>query len=144
MFLIVGLVIAVGVILAKWPMALEIVTENGKKSLSFSWPHEESIAYILSDGFFVAGVLVFGMGALKFLRNKGAFDIMSYGVSYVIYSTIPALSINRPEELRNEDFYDYTQRKQAERKPAGDILIAGGVYLLLSAIMLVVYSIIGY
>lgn len=141
--LIIGLAIAVGVVLMKWPIQSDTQIVNGVEKKIYTWSYDESLAYMLCDGFFVTGVLVFGMGALKAFRNKGTFDVLSYGVSSLLYTAIPMLD-RRPEEQRTEGFYDYTQRKQAERKPAGDILIAGGVYLVLAAIMLVIYLIIGY
>lgn len=137
---VLGLILAVVVIFIKWPVEKTTEIVDGVEKSCWSWYPEISLFHKLSDGFFVSGVLIFGIGALKFFRNKGTFDILSYGVSSVIYTAIPMLDRRKPER-RNEDFYGYTQRKQEERKPASELLIAGGVYLALAALMLVLYSI---
>lgn len=137
-WLVIGFILAIAVIFIKWPV--EKVTEvvGGVEKTCWSWYPEVPFFHKLCDGFFVSGVLIFGMGALKFFRNKGAFDVMSYGVMSAVYTAIPALDKRTPER-RSEDFYDYTQRKQMERKPAAEPLIAGSVYLILSAVALILY-----
>lgn len=105
------------------------------------WNEERSLLHQLCDGAFVSGVLLFGMGGLKFFRNKGVFDGMAYGVTSVYYTMFPAAKAKKPLELQHEDFYDYTQRKREERKPAGDLLIVGGIYLAASVVLLALYLI---
>ncbi|MDE6108144.1 MAG: DUF3899 domain-containing protein [Oscillospiraceae bacterium] len=89
----------------------------------------------LCDGFFVAAVLLLGMGTIKTARNKGSFDVAGYGVSYTIGLVFPAL---RREE--KEDMAQYRERKAGERKSSKGMLLAGLVYLALSVLSLVVYE----
>lgn len=138
--LIAGLLLVLVVIFTKWPVEKVTQVVDGVEKTQWSWYPEISIFHKLCDGFFVAGVLIFGVGALKFFRNKGTFDVLSYGVSSLVYTAIPMLDKREPEQ-RNEDFYGYTQRKREERKPASELLIAGGVYLALALVMLVLYSV---
>ena len=119
-FLVVGLVIAIAVIIANWRLT-QPVTQR------------------LSDGFFVAGVLLIGMGGLKYVRNQGFFDMASYGITAAFHTAFPGTRSNSPLDQREEDFLSYKERKKAERKPATEILLAGAAYLALAAIMLVIY-----
>lgn len=100
---------------------------------------DAGIAYILSNGFFVAGVLVMGFGGLTYVRNEGMFDIFSFGVSRLFTVRWPGLS-PMSEEHRKEKYVDYKVRKQKERKtsPKG-LLAAGGLYFILAVLMLVIY-----
>ncbi len=85
-----------------------------------------SILRCLCDAFFVSGVMLTGVGGLRFFRNKGAFDIAGYGVSSVFHLVFPAAGHER------EDFYDYRQRKAEKRKGAGPLLFTGAAFLVLS------------
>lgn len=89
----------------------------------------------LCDGFFVAAVLLLGIGSIKTARNKGTFDVAGYGVSYMVGMAFPAL---RREE--KEDIHQYRERKSQERKSSRGMLLAGLVYLTLSVLALVVYE----
>lgn len=107
------------------------------------WTRGYAVIHMLCDGFFVTAVLFLGMGGLKFFRNKGTFDVMSYSVSSVFQLHFPFVKMDSPLNARQEDFADYKERKKAKRKPASDLLWAGLVYLVLALIMLVVYLLIG-
>lgn len=96
------------------------------------------VVHLLCDGFFVAAVLLLGSGGLVICRNKGAFDMMGYGVKSVVNMVIPATRLGGPEQ--DEDYPTYCQRKAAERKPAPHLLVAGGIYLALSVVCMVIYS----
>ena len=90
----------------------------------------------LCDGFFVAAVLLLGVGGIRAARNKGTFDVAGFGLRQVVDMTIPAL---RREE--KEDMQQYRERKAKERKSSVGLLLAGGVYLALSVIALVIYEV---
>ena len=92
----------------------------------------------LCDGFFVAAVLLLGIGGIKAARNKGSFDVAGFGLRHVVDITIPAL---RREE--KEDLQQYRERKAMERKSSVGLLLAGGIYLVLSVIALAVYELAG-
>ena len=89
--------------------------------------------HCLCDGLFVAAVMLLGTGGLKAVRNQGVFDVIGYGMKYVIETVIPAL---RSEE---ENLYSYRERKEASRKSAKSILFAGVVYLVLSIVIMLMY-----
>ena len=94
----------------------------------------------ICDGFFVAAVMVMGFGGLVWCRNKGAFDMVTFGISTAFHIHFP---LSKGLYKEDETFVEYKERKAKQRKPAEGILIAGGVYLLLSLVALVVYYIIG-
>ena len=88
----------------------------------------------LCDGFFVAAALLLGVGGLRAIRNKGAFDVAGYGISSALRTTFPLLRGDQ-----DEDIMGYRQRKAERRKGAGGLLTAGVVYLVLSVIVLFLY-----
>lgn len=90
----------------------------------------------LCDGTFVAAVMLLGIGGIKGIRNKGAFDVMGFGVKSTVETFLPFL-----QRGEKEDPIAYRERKEAERKPAGGMLIAGIVYFVVSVIVLVFYQI---
>ena len=99
---------------------------------------EYGVLRSLCDGFFVAAVLLLGTGGIKAARNKGIFDVSGFGLRHVVDMTIPAL---RREE--KEDLHQYRERKALERKSSVGLLLAGGVYLALSVIVLIIYELAG-
>ena len=92
----------------------------------------------LCDGFFVAGVLILGSGGLKFVRNQGQFDVITYGVSHWFTNRWSGLS-PMSQEHRDEDLAEYKERKREERKSPLGLVIAGVIYLVLAGIMLLFY-----
>ncbi len=93
---------------------------------------------LICDGCFVAGILVGGTGCLMLAANEGMFDIFGYGISFVLNLHWSGI-FHKPEELRRESYADYKVRKSASRSSPGGVLLAGGIYLLLAAILLVIY-----
>ena len=93
---------------------------------------------LICDGCFVAGILVGGAGCLMLAGNEGMFDIFGYGISFVLNLHWSGI-FHMPEERRRERYADYKARKRASPSAPGGILLAGGVYLLLAAVFLVVY-----
>ena len=87
------------------------------------------------DGFFVAAVMLLGMGTIRAVYNRGAFDVAGYGLHMAIELVLPVL---RREE--KEDIHQYRERKAAERKSPAGLLLAGTVYLVLSLAVLAVYE----
>ncbi|MCD7755185.1 MAG: DUF3899 domain-containing protein [Firmicutes bacterium] len=95
----------------------------------------ESIAGRISDGCFVAAVVLLGFGGLVFARNQGTFDMMAYSVSSVFRIHVPGSAIGKEKE----DFADYKERKAAARKSPSGMLLAGVIYLVVSLVLLGVY-----
>ena len=92
------------------------------------------VLHSLCDGFFVAATILLGVGGLRGVRNRGAFDVAGYGISSVLHTTFPSLWKDK-----DEDIVGYRQRKAESRKGARGLLAAGAVYLALSVIVLCLY-----
>lgn len=107
--------------------------------LSLRWSRETGIWAQLCDAFFVATVVLLGVGGLRFVRNKGAFDVMSYSMMITIHNFLPMTRPSADRNAREEDFLDYKARKEEGRKSARSLLISGCFYLALTLICLVVY-----
>lgn len=88
------------------------------------------------DGLFVAAVMLLGVGIIRAVYNRGAFDVAGYGLRKAAELAIPAL---RREE--KEDIQQYRERKKAERKSPAGLLMAGTVYLVLALAALAVYEV---
>lgn len=98
-----------------------------------------SLMHNLCDGFFVAAVALLGSGGIRFCTSRGAMDMLGYGFKTVGEFFTKAGRLDGPDE----DYYEYCQRKAEERKPFGHFLIAGLIYLGLSAIFLTANFVIG-
>lgn len=92
-------------------------------------------ASCLSDGFFVAGLLLTGFGALIWISTTGFFDIFSYAGRSLLVLFSP---LRKPKEL--EHFYDYKLKKDEKRGQAKPhMLLVGVAYILLSFVCLFLY-----
>ena len=92
----------------------------------------------LSDGFLIAGGVVFCLGLLVWAGSKGAYDGLSYGVSNIINMR---WTNNRMDWHKKESFADYRERKKEKRKQTVwiPILIVGAVFMIVSFAFLGVY-----
>ena len=89
----------------------------------------------LCNCFSVPAVFLLGIGGLKGIRNRGAFDVMGFGLKSTVETFIPMLRKNE-----KETFDDYRERKEASRRSSRGLLMAGAVYLAISAVLLIVYE----
>lgn len=81
---------------------------------------------VMSDGFFVSGVLVCGCGLMLFVSQKGSFDMIAYGVKSAIRI------IFKTDE--GESYYDYKQRKAEKVTPCAHLVVVGALLLLVSVL----------
>lgn len=92
-------------------------------------------ARYFSDGFFVAGLILTGIGGLVWISTTGFFDIFGYAFrSLVVLFT----ALRKPQE--HKQYYDYKTERAAHRgKPLFFLLAVGVLFLLLSALCLGLY-----
>ena len=112
-------------------IAVPVAVSQG---LSWGQPAYLSARY-LSDGFFVAGLLITGVGGLVWISSTGFFDIFSYGFHslLVLFS-----SLRHPKD--HESYYDYKTLKEEKRgQPLYFLVIVGAALLLLAVICLGLY-----
>ncbi len=115
-------------------LAVGFVIAAAVFALNLSRDYE--VVRCLCDGFFVASVMLLGLGGIKTARNQGVFDVMGYGAKSTLETFLPFLK--KTDE--KEDIYQYKERKAAERRGSAAMLLAGGVYLALSVIALIFYE----
>lgn len=108
--------------------------------ISMNWDLETGIWQKLCDGFFVAAVLLLGIGGIRWVNNTGSFDAMGYSIKTTVQTFLPMLQMGHLGE--REDFLSYKERKAEERKDPSDLLIVGAVYLALSLVALALYYIV--
>ncbi len=84
-----------------------------------------------SDGFFAAFVFLAGAGGIRFVANRGFFDVAVYG-------TAKLFALHHSKEKRNEDFLLWREKKQQQRKPAVPLVASGSLFLLLSVLTLLI------
>lgn len=89
----------------------------------------------LCNCFSVPAVFLLGIGGIKGIRNKGAFDVMGFGLKSTVETFIPMLRKNE-----KETFMDYRERKESSRRSSRGLLLAGAVYLAISVVLLIVYE----
>lgn len=94
----------------------------------------KSILHILTDSFFVSGVLVTGMGGLIFVSNEGSFD----GITFAMKSFLSMFKRDKKKVYRS--YYDYKQSKKDRDRSFGYMLICGLVFMAMSGIALLFYS----
>jgi hypothetical protein len=95
------------------------------------------LIHLLSDGFFVAAVMLLGIGGITAARNAGCFDLMGYSMKTLFGLMTPGSRLGDPSE--RETFVDYKEKKAEKRRSPAPMLLAGVIYLILAGIMLAIY-----
>ena len=99
-----------------------------------------TIVHRLCDGCFTTGVLFAGVGIILHCANKGALNLFGYGARFGLSLILPIGKNPWMANGERETYLDYCQRKsEQEPKPVSHLLIVGGVYLVIAAVLLVVY-----
>ena len=115
----------VGLALAAWVAISKELFAQTRPELMFA---------ILSDSFFVPGVLIFGVGGMIFVSNEGMFDGISYGL-------VSFFDIFRKEKQNKyRTFYDYKQSKGERNTSFGFMMICGLGFIAASGIMYLLFN----
>ncbi len=94
----------------------------------------QEVMGLLSDAFFVPGVLLAGAGLIIFASNGGAFDMLAFAV-------IRFFDLFR-RDVKNKkykDFYEYREAKKGNKRNMAFMLLTGLVFIALAGIFLIVY-----
>ena len=94
----------------------------------------EKIFHILTDSFFVPGVVITAMGLLVFARNEGSFDMMVYGVQRFIGL------FKKNYQHKYDTFYDYRVAHSENKIQFSFLIICGIFFLAVSMIMFGIYQ----
>lgn len=87
----------------------------------------------LSDAFFVSGALVLLSGGLVWCADNGVADGLTYGASRLFRRR------GVHYEEHRETYSEYRERKHTKKLRIAEFLIGGGIYLLLSVLILIPY-----
>ncbi len=90
---------------------------------------------ILSDAFFVPGVLLAGVGLIIFASNGGAFDMLGFAV--LLFFNLFRKDVNK---RKYKDFYEYRQAKKDKKRSMAFMLITGLIFIAIAVIFIIVYA----
>ena len=116
----VGAVIALALLLAKGVFD----TQDAKDT-----------ARIVCDAFFAAGAILLVAGALVWTLDNGITDGLTYSAR-----TMLNLRKKDYETNERESYSAYRERKHKNKGTVKEFLISGGVYLVVSVVLLLVYN----
>ena len=92
-----------------------------------------SIYHILSDAFFVAGILLTCFGLLIFSSNEGTFDMLVYGLD----SFFDMFRIESRKKYKT--FYDYRESRADKKMEFAFMPICGIFFLAVAVVMYLLY-----
>lgn len=103
----------------------------------FELTEPRAIFAVLSDAFFVPGVLISGFGLLYKIADGGFLDGVSFGLKRAVLSLIPGGRLKK-----EESYAEYKERKDKKRKniKISAPLIVGLVFIVIAAIFLILYG----
>ncbi|MBQ8719743.1 MAG: DUF3899 domain-containing protein [Clostridia bacterium] len=90
---------------------------------------------ILSDAFFIPGILILSAGALVWIASTGFFDSLAYALSAAAHSLLPF------PKAEKKSYYDYKCERSKKRSAAPRAFLYTGVaFVALSLLFLALYS----
>lgn len=120
-----GIAAAVGALIALITMSVQGI---------FSGPPLYEVLRILSDSFFIAGVLLACSGLILVASNGGAFDMLGY--AFILIFDLFRRDIST---RKYKNFYEYRKSKEGKKRSTLYLLIVGLAYVAVSACFLGAY-----
>ncbi len=87
----------------------------------------DDLLLLLTDGFFVSGILLLSAGGLSYVSENGGFDMLGYTISSII------------KKRKGESYYSYAASKKAGREWLSPIR-DGAVILGFSAVFAIMWQ----
>ena len=91
---------------------------------------------ILSNAFTIPGVILIMCWALVFVANEGAFEGISYAVTYAIKFLIPGTGSNKQERYSG---YVERRRSKGKTKGFGFLFFVGAAFLVVAIVFIVLF-----
>ncbi len=91
----------------------------------------------LSDGLFVPGVLIAGVGGLIGTYNEGLFDGLSYGM----HGLFGFRSLRRDSTPKKENYGEYKERKHKNKRPIGHLITVGLSFIFTAVVCLMISTV---
>lgn len=95
----------------------------------------DMIITIISDAFFIPGVLLICVGLIVYASNEGLFLSISYGFK-TIGRTITA---KKDEKLMEEKYHEYYARQIEKKTKCKHFLLVGLVFVVISLVFVGIY-----
>lgn len=95
----------------------------------------DMVITIISDSFFIPGVLLICVGLIVYASNEGLFLSISYGFK-TIGRTITA---KKDEKLMDEKYHEYYARQIQKKSKCKHFLIIGAVFVVISLLFVAIY-----
>lgn len=90
----------------------------------------------LSDGFFIAGLVLSSVGALSCIASTGFFDIFSFGGHTFLSHFVPRMNTEE-----NRRYYNFkTARAEKRKPPLRTTLFVGLAFVAVSIVFLAFYA----
>ena len=100
----------------------------------FKLTDSQEIMKILTNAFFVPGVIGVCFGLLVVISNDGMFNIFSYGMQ----SFINLFRKDR-SKIKYKTYYDYKEAVKDNKKPYGFLLLVGLDFVAISMIFMIIW-----
>lgn len=94
-----------------------------------------SLTRMISDGCFVAGVVLVGLGVLVWVANFGGFTALGYGW----YLLVRKLSASRAKFEERLSYLEYVQQRREKSKNPACILGTGLICIAAAGVFLYLY-----
>ena len=101
----------------------------------FSCTNQKIAFQILTDSFFVPGVILICFGILVVCANGGTFDMLVYGVKQFF-----SLFKKDLTKAKHKTFYEYQQAQKEKKTEFWFLIIDGIVLVAISLIFLGIYN----
>ena len=99
----------------------------------FGQSNPQMVFHILSDAFFVAGILITAAGLLIFSSNEGSFDMLVYGVNSFVDM------FRRNSRKKYDTYFDYKESRAGKQIKFGFLLLCGLFFLAVAVVMYLLY-----
>ncbi len=100
----------------------------------FAEDRTQEIMRLLSDAFFVSGVVLAAVGGILFASNGGLFDM--FGFAALLFFGLFKRNVS---ERKYKDFYEYREAKKGKKRSVAYLLLVGIGYIALAALFLLLY-----
>jgi len=93
---------------------------------------------ILTDGFFVVGIVILCLGLLRFSSKHGSFDTLAYSGRHV--ATVFMGVFSPTWRSKHISYVDYVERRRERKIVFMHLIIAGGGFVALSVLFLIIHN----
>lgn len=108
-------------------------------SSDFSSQTRTDMMKILSNAFFIPGVIFTGLGALIFVSNMGYFNVFDYGIKQMISTRFTTKEKRKAFRDKYPDLYTFNEEKKKEKAQFTFILFPGIIFILLAVLFTVLF-----